>query len=94
MVTGPSVVILSRPQVKTHLQAQAASEIAVGHQYKHQVRCSQSHWSLCHSLPMAPSFLSAPNNSNPAKALLSQSIQPPSAPEVHPVPLSNTFPFL
>lgn len=28
--------MLSRPQVKTHLQAQAASEIAVGHQYKHQ----------------------------------------------------------
>lgn len=29
-------MILSCLQVKTHLQAQAASEIAVGHQYKHQ----------------------------------------------------------
>lgn len=35
-------VTLSFFQVKTHLQAQAASEIAVGHQYRHQVRGAQT----------------------------------------------------
>lgn len=39
---GTQAMILSCPQVKTHLQAQAKAEIAVGHQYKHQVRVPQT----------------------------------------------------
>lgn len=57
--------------VKTHLQAQAASEIAVGHQYKHQVRCFHPHQSPC---PFAPTFVPAPNSSNPAMVLPNPSI--------------------
>lgn len=40
--------------VKTHLQAQAASEIAVGHQYKHQVRVCLLHWSPYPFCPISP----------------------------------------
>lgn len=43
--------------VKTHLQAQAASEIAVGHQYKHQVRVPQTTGAPDHLPPFFPNFL-------------------------------------
>lgn len=56
-------MILSCPQVKTHLQAQAKSEIAVGHQYKHQVRVPQTTGvpnHLPHFLPAFCLYLEAP----------------------------------
>lgn len=54
---GTQAVILSCLQVKTHLQAQAASEIAVGHQYKHQVRVPQTTGAPDHLPPFFPNFL-------------------------------------
>lgn len=53
--------------VKTHLQAQAASEIAVGHQYKHQVRCFQPHWSLCPFSPICPQLSACTQQLQPSQ---------------------------
>lgn len=53
---GTQAVMLSCLQVKTHLQAQAASEIAVGHQYKHQVRVPQTTGAPSHLPNFPPTF--------------------------------------
>lgn len=63
------VMVLFGPQVKTHLQAQAASEIAVGHQYKHQVRDPQSCYWPNHPLHFPPDFLLYPIAPTPPTAL-------------------------
>lgn len=80
--------------VKTHLQAQAASEIAVGHQYKHQVRVFQPSWSPCQFSLIFPQLSASTQQLQPShgSAQPRPSVQPYPSPGGHPDPLPPVFP--
>ena len=91
MATGAQAMIFSCSQVKTHLQAQAASEIAVGHQYKHQVRVPKSAKVPDHPFSFPLAFCLHPTDPIPATALLNPLVLSHFAPGVYPDPLYSFF---